>query len=67
MLKRMNSNYPENTSDYDERFLDHLVKAIFPKQNLIKASKKKTTFGLNRQHFQFLEGKIKNFSPLNIF
>lgn len=62
ILKRMNSNYPEYTSDYDEIFLNHLIKAVYTKQEMMNASKKHPPFGLNEQRFQFLKGKMRTFS-----
>lgn len=55
MLKRMGSNYPENTSDFDEAFLYRSMKSIFPKIQLRKFANSQNLFDLERSRRGFLK------------
>lgn len=62
MLKGMGSNYPENSSDFDEIFLYRSMKSIFTKIQLRKFAKSQSLFDLEQPKRKFLKG---NFNILN--
>lgn len=58
MLKRMGSNYPENTSDFDEEFLYRSMKSIFPKIQLRKFANSQNLSDLDRPRREFLKSNF---------
>lgn len=49
----MNDSYPSSTEDYDKVFLLDLLKAVFPKKELVSCGKKRSLMELNRSKRQF--------------
>lgn len=58
MFKKMGSNYPENTSDFDEAFLYRSMKTIFPKTQLRKFANSQNLLDLERARRGFLKGNF---------
>lgn len=57
VLKKMNSNYPESSADFDMGFITRLLGGIFRKGELEKCAKLSSLKSLNRPKLTFAKGK----------
>lgn len=59
ILQKSNSNYPSCTEDYDIRFLFHLLKAVFTKEELANCYQASSIQYLDRVKLKFVKGVQK--------
>lgn len=57
-LKKMNSNFPKTSVDYDSEFLRHLLNEVFTKQELKDCGKSSKIRNLKREKLQLAKGSF---------
>lgn len=55
-LKKMNSNYPKNTSDFDAEFIFKIMKPMFSRQELKNCVQTNSLHSLKKGHRCLLKG-----------
>lgn len=59
LLKRLNSTYPNTTTDFDRAFIAHLLKAVFTKYELKECGRSTSLRSLKRDKLQLAKGIVK--------